>query len=95
MCLVEHSEHILNTLLLQSSNEPHERPASRMHKEMMRLAYPEVSKEEKGFQYDKLYTQLNRQLVKGRKWNELTQQFGMGVLALMPINNNDFYNNSQ
>ena len=93
--LVEHSEHILNTLPLQPPNEPHERPASRMHKEMMRLAHPEVSKEENGFQYDKLHTQLNRQLVKGRKWNELTRQFGMGVLALVPINNNDSYNNSQ
>ena len=95
VCLVEHAQHTLKTLPLQSPNEPYDRPASRTHKEMMRLAHPGVSKGGKGSQYDKLHTQLKRQLEKGRKWNELTLQFGMGVLALVPISNNNSYNSSQ
>ncbi|MCJ1270785.1 hypothetical protein MMC22_010682 [Lobaria immixta] len=77
--LVEHQLHILKTLPPQSPDQPFDRPASRTHTEMTRLAHPG----------------LKHQLEKGRKWNQLTLKFGMGVLALVPTSSSDSYSSSQ
>ena len=93
--LVEHQLHILKTLPPQSPDQPFDRTASRTHTEMMRLAHPGVPMGGEGSKYHKLHNQLKHQLEKGRKWNQLTLKFGMGVLALVPTSSSDSYSSSQ
>src|SRR5438034_5656992 len=63
--------------------EPRPRASSQALSDMMAEAYPELKRDTDD--YSKRLTTLKNRLSNGRNWHRLANQFGTGILALVPI----------